>query len=456
MEQIIKDLFPMNRCLLGEGYDNSLEYLKHLLPLDIISIPSGTKLETWTVPDEWIIKDAWIKYKGKKILDYKENPMCLTIGSAPFHGEVDLEELKKHLIVSDELPNEIPYSYRFYEKDWSFGIPKNVALKKKGNFWKKLGDICDECKDYGDGKISVRINGIKTDATKFRDALPKGKYEVMVDTEFRPGNLKIGVHTIKGQSDREILLLAHLDHPFQANDNLSGVACLVDIANKLKCEHTVKIIFCPETIGSIAYAMTQDISKVDFVISVDVCGNNNTILLQKSFDNYNRLNRVAHCAMQSLGRPYRKGSFRNVIGSDEYVFNDPKIGIPGLLLTRFPYKEYHTTADTPETINYDMIKETQDVILKIIEIYEKDYMPFRAFKAPLMRSKFGIQSFNQQINLNYDYLIYHIDGEKYLSELCSELEFSFDMIYEVFEKLKKSGVIACVRDTSEREIYKTP
>lgn len=452
MEQIIKDLYPLNRCLLGEGYDNALEYLKHLLKLEVIEIPSGTQLETWTVPDEWVVRDAWIKYKGKKILDYKDDPMCLMIGSEPFSGEVKLEELKDHLIVSDERPDEIPYTFSFYEKNWAFGIPKNVALKKKGNFWKKLGDICAECKDYGDGKISVRINGLKTDATKYKDALPKGKYEVFIDSEFRPGKMKIGVHTIPGKLDKEILLFAHLDHPFQANDNLSGVACLVNIANKIKTDYTVKIIFCPETIGSIGYALTQDISKVEFMIAVDICGNNNTLLVQKSFDNYNKLNRVLHCALQTIGRPYRKGNFRNVIGSDEYVFNDPIIGIPGLLLTRFPYSEYHTTADTPEIINYEMIKETQEVILKIIEVWEKDYIPKRNFKGPLMRSRYGLQSFNSQINLNYDYLIYHIDGKKSLAELCGELEFSFDHIYAILEKLKAEGKIVSVSNTGEKKL----
>jgi len=52
--QIIEDLFKLNPQLLGVGYDNCLEYLNHLIGLDVINIPSGTQLETWTVPDEWV------------------------------------------------------------------------------------------------------------------------------------------------------------------------------------------------------------------------------------------------------------------------------------------------------------------------------------------------------------------------------------------------------------------
>jgi len=77
----IEELFKFNRCLLGEGYNKALDYIKNTIGLDVIKIPSGTELGTWTVPDEWIVKDAWVKFKGKKIIDYKKNPLSLAIVS---------------------------------------------------------------------------------------------------------------------------------------------------------------------------------------------------------------------------------------------------------------------------------------------------------------------------------------------------------------------------------------
>jgi len=253
--------------------------------------------------------------------------------------------------------------------------------------------------------------------------------------------MKIGVHTIKG-NDREILLFAHLDHPFQANDNLSGVACLVDLAKKLKCEHTIKIIFCPETIGSVAYAFTQDISKVDFVIAVDAIGNDNTLLLQKAFDRKDRLNYAARAAMSNQGASYRLGNFRYLIGSDEYVFNDPKFGIPGIMLSRYPYKEYHTSADTPDIVNVKKLKEVQDIIIKTIEIMEKDFIPVRKFKGPLMRARYDVQTPHKLLNRDMDYLIYDIDGKTYLSELVEGLGMGFDYAHDLLVKLEKAGLIA--------------
>ncbi len=385
-------MYKLAPQLLGAGYDNCIKYLQHLIDLEITEIPSGTKLGTWTVPDEWVPKDAWVKKNGKKILDYSKDPLSLMVYSRPFKGTVDAEKLKAHLFTSEERIDAFPYEYSFYERKWGVCMPKRKIFNKEG-----------------------------------KDKL-KGKYEVMIDTEFKPGVMKIATHTIPGKTDREILLFAHIDHPHQANDNLSGVACLVDLVKRIKkkqYDHTIKLVFCPETIGSIGYVNTHDISKVDFMIAVDAIGNDSELTLQLAYDAEHRLNRVARLAMLQAGENFRMGNFRATIGSDEYVFNDPLIGIPGLMLTRHPYPEYHTSDDTPEIIKPKKIKYVQNVIKSIIETYEKDYIPVRKFKGPLMRSKYGVQTSVRQINAQLDYLFYNMDGKKWLSEIINDVGLTY-------------------------------
>jgi aminopeptidase-like protein len=454
MKEIIENLYPMNRCLLGEGYDNALEYIKHLVKLDVIEVPSGTKVGNWIVPDEWVVRDAWVKFNGEKIIDYQKQPLSLVVGSIPFHGKMNLEEFQRHLNYSDDMPDATPYEFKFYDKDWGFCVPKNqikehVIIDDNGDMICENGVCVPALKDIDPSIGKVQIEGVTNYKPKFKDKLVEGEYEVFIDTEYKPGIMKIGVHEIKGQSDREVLLFAHLDHPYQANDNLSAVACLLDLATKLKAEHTVKIVLCPETIGSIAYAHLADISKVDFVIAVDICGNDNSILMQKSYNEESKLNRVAHLAIQSLGKSYRKGQFRSTIGSDEYVFNDPLIGIPGIMLSRHPYKEYHTSEDTPDKINYDMIAETRDVVMKIIEIYEKDFTPKREVKGPLMRSRYAVQSKNKQLNLSYDYFWYAIDGKRSLAELCCNYGLNFDFTLELMQEMENDKSISRVDSSKE-------
>ena len=403
----------MNRCLLGEGYDNALKFIDHLIPLEILEFPSGTKLGTWTVPDEWIVRDAWVKDPdGNKIADYKKNPLSLVVGSTPQDFHCELNTLRKYWHYSDENPDATPYVFKYYDNTWGFSFPKNELFEPR-----QENDV------------------------KIRDKLPEGDYKIFIDSEYKPGVMKLGVHTIPGKSEREILLFAHLDHPYQANDNLSAVACLVDLASKIKAEHTIKIVFCPETIGSVAYALTQDLTKVDFMIAIDICGNPGSILLQKSFDVEDKINRVAHLAIHSFSETYRKGAFRNTIGSDEYVFNDPQIGVPGIMLSTHPYREYHTDQDTPEKIDYEQIEKMGKIIEKIIEIWEKDYTPVKKVKGQLMRSKYGIQTPSPQVNLSWDYLWYNIDGKKTLVELCTEYGLNFDFVYDTFKKLLKDKII---------------
>lgn len=439
LKTLVETLYPMNRCLLGEGYDNALEYLNHLIGLEILEFPSGTQFGTWTIPDEWVVRDAWVKFKGEKIID--KEPLSLVVGSLPFQGKVTKEELMKHLHWDDELPDTTPYVFKYYDKNWGFCVPKN---KVRAKLVQECPDCEPELKAFDPEVGKVHVEG-QDYSLKYEDRLEEGEYEVFIDTEYHQGKMKLGVHTIQGKLDREILLFAHLDHPFQANDNLSGVACLVDLAKRIKSDRTIKIIFCPETIGSIAYAY-QDLSKVDFVIAVDICGNEGPILFQKSFNPNHKINKVVHCALQSMGKTYRKGPFRTSIGSDETVFNDPLIGIQGIFLSRYPYKEYHTNWDTPDKLNYQMITETGNLIQKILEIWDKDFIPSREFRGPLMRSRFGIQSPASQVNLNYDYFFYNVDGKRSLAELCADFEFNFDFIYDLFIKIGKEGFISRLSD----------
>jgi len=407
MKEIIEALYPMNRNLVSKGFDDALDWIDKLIGLKITSIPSGTKLGSWTVPDEWMIRDGWLKKDGEKILNYKTDPLAIASYSKPVKRKISFKQLDRHVTTNKEMPDATPYNFLFYVDEWGLCMPYNK-----------------------------------------RKELKRGEYEVFIDSEFKKGEMKYGVHTIPGKSDREILLFAHLDHPHQANDNLSGVACLIGMVKKFKCEHTIKLVFCAETIGSLAYAHKEDLSKVDAMIAVDMCGNEKETLLQFAWDFDCNFNRAAKCAVQAQGKPFRLGKFRNVIGSDEYAFNDPQLGIPGIMFSTYPYPEYHTSADTPDKINYDKIQEIQEIILKTIEISEKDFIPKRECVGQLMRSAYNVQAPMKESNMVQDYFWYSIDGKRSVSNLCSEFDLPYNSVYDLLTKVEKDGFISRV-DTGE-------
>jgi len=394
----------LNRALVGDGFDKALQVIKEELPeMKILEFPTGGKYGTWTIPQKWEIKDGWVKYKDKKIIDFKKEPLSVVVGSEPIHGMVHLDELKKHISYNPLKPKAIPYVFKYYEKDWGFtSTPK-----------------------------------------KFND-LKKGDYEVFIDSEYTDGTMKIGEYVIKGD-EKEILIMVHLDHPYQANDNLSGVEVAVRLAKRLKCKHTIRIVFVPETIGSVVYAYTQDLSKVEFGITMDMVGNDNTILMQQTFAETEKINKAGTMAMSIVSpETYRKAPFRAPLGADEYILNDPLVGVPTILFSRYPYHEYHSNLDTLDIIKEDKLEETFKVVEKTIKIIENDWTPKREFKGPLMRSRFNVQQLTKEQNRKYDYFFYLMDGNRTLLDLSYACQLNFDEMNKLSKQLKKNGFVKSV------------
>ena len=71
--KIFNKLFPINRSILGDDYRKSLNIIKNFINIREIKYKSGKKIFDWIVPNEWKIKEGYIKYKNKKIIDYKNS-----------------------------------------------------------------------------------------------------------------------------------------------------------------------------------------------------------------------------------------------------------------------------------------------------------------------------------------------------------------------------------------------
>ena len=126
---ILKEMFPLNRSLTGNGNLATLKKLKKITPIKIKKIPSGTKVYDWKVPYEWFIKDAWIKdSKNNKIVDFKKNNLNLVGYSTRFNGYILPKKLIKKLHFSEKLPNAIPYKTSYFKRDWGFCVEKKFSI----------------------------------------------------------------------------------------------------------------------------------------------------------------------------------------------------------------------------------------------------------------------------------------------------------------------------------------
>ena len=228
--QFAKELWPLNRSITGNGLRETLQKVsKHLSKFEIKSVPSGTKVFDWTVPKEWDVKEAYIiTPSGVKICDFSENNLHLVGYSIPFEGEISLEELKTHLHTLPDQPNAIPYVTSYYEERWGFCLSHE--------------------------KFNI---------------LEKGIYKVVIKSKLFKGELNYGELLIKGKSEKEIFLSTYICHPSMANNELSGPCVLTFLAKWLQeisfTNYSYRIIFVPETIGSITY-LSQNYKEMKYKI----------------------------------------------------------------------------------------------------------------------------------------------------------------------------------------------
>jgi len=409
LNKLIDDLWSKERHLISDAYDESLEYISKLIPLKIHEIPSGTKCWTWVVPEKWAVKEAYIEdMNGKRLLDLKDHPLHVVSYSLPINKVVTKEELMKHLYTNPKRPGAIPFEFKFYEKGWGFCI-QHDKLKK---FTEK-------------------------------------KYKVFIDSKFEKGTLKVGDCTIKGETDETVVLVAHLDHPAMVNDDLTGVAVLVDIAKELskrKNHYTYKLLLVPETIGSIAYLSQNEdvIPKLKYGIFLEMLGNNNIHALQLTRQSDTKLDRMARYVMKRKLENFREGAFRKVVGNDEMVFNGPGVNIPMISISRSPYPEYHTSDDTPDIISEKNLVESRNLTLELLDIIDNDYTPMRTFKGPIFLSGYGLWvdwRINKQLNANIEQIMLRLEGDKSVFDIADELDMEFNDVLSYVNKFLDKKLI---------------
>ena len=214
---LCKKLWPIARSITGNGVRETLNIIQQEIPnLIIHEVPTGTDCFDWKIPKEWNIKGAYIiDPNGKIIIDFRDNNLHVVSYSVPINKTVSLSELQQHLYSLPEQPDAIPYVTSYYEERWGFCITENQ-----------------------------------------RKVLVEGDYQVCIDSTLTNGSLTYGELIIPGKSKKEVFLSTYVCHPSMANNELSGPTVTTYLAKWIQSqprEYTYRIIFIPETIGSICY-----------------------------------------------------------------------------------------------------------------------------------------------------------------------------------------------------------
>jgi aminopeptidase-like protein len=372
MHQWATDLFPIHRSLTGDGVRQSLRYLQQLLPkLAVHEVPSGTKTFDWTVPKEWVCREAYIEDPaGLRWVDIRDAFLGSNLNvvqySVPFDGLLTGVELDAHLHSLPEQPDAIPYVTSYYNETWGFCVPHSVR-----------------------------------DA--FRNAI--FPLRVHIDSELKDGHLTYGELIIPGAEATEVLLSTNICHPSMGNNELSGPVVVTALAQWLASaprRHTYRILFLPETIGALVY-LSQSNRTIGLNISCSIngrpwlnldhmkqviiagyqvvcCGDTRTYSYLPSRKRTTLADSAAVAAFESLGIDYEWYEFADDRGSDERQWCAPGVDLPigSIMRSKYgEYPEYHTSLDDLSFISQEGLEGSLKVYQRAIEIIEAN----RVYKA---------------------------------------------------------------------------
>ena len=421
MFKLCEEIFPICRSITGDGVRETFKILEKYLDTEfkMTEVPTGTKVCDWEVPKEWNITDAYIENaQGEKIVDFKKNNLHVLGYSTPVDVVMPLSELKEHIYTLRDQPDVIPYSTSYYKERWGFAMSQNQL-----------------------------------------DSLEDGNYHAVIKSSLEDGSLTYGEILIPGESEEEIFFSSYTCHPSMANNECSGPALIVFLANYIlsmkKRKYSYRLILAPETIGAITYIskyLEELQKKVICAFNLTCVGDDRTYSIVHSRYADTLADRVLTNVLKYhypkyMDYPYIKR------GSDERQYQAPGVDIPMVCFCRSKYHvypEYHTSADNLDIISPDGLAGSLDVMIKCIDVLENNatYMvtclcEAQLGKRGLMPTMSSKESYQDTLALK-DVLAY-ADGRNDIIELSNIIEQPADRVIKVCSQLLEAGLLKTIQ-----------
>lgn len=413
-----KDLFPICRSITGQGLRETLNYFKKINPcFKKISFKSGTRVFDWVIPNEWVIKDAYIANKnGQKIVDFQKNNLHIVNYSSPINKVIKTKDLFKNIYSDQSNKNAIPYITSYYKKNWGFCMPENDKNKMK-----------------------------------------EKQYKVLIDSKFKKGSLDLLHALIPGEYKKEIFISSYVCHPSMANNELSGPvlvsAILRYIKNNFKnLKYSYRFVLLPETIGSIAYlSKFYKILKKNVIcgFTLSCVGDNLSYSHIKSRDSMSLADRAITASL--IGKKNVKIYSFLDRGSDERQYCSPGIDLPvcGFCRSKYgTYKEYHTSLDNLNFISEKGFAGSFDVIKNIIDSFEIGLFPKTQVKCEPFLTKYGLypeisnkENYNNRETRLRSNLIAYSDGKTSIFDIGIKVKEKLSIINKELKNLKSKNII---------------
>lgn len=412
---LTSEIFPLCRSITGQGVRDTLDILARHIPLERRAVRTGEQLFDWTVPKEWVIRDAFIKDEtGRRIVDFHASNLHVVNYSTPVHRHMPLEELKWHIHTLPEQPHLIPYRTSYYAESWGFCM-----------------------------------------AHEQLEAMPPGIYQVCIDSELKDGRLDYGEFVVPGTSGREFILSAHICHPSLANDNCSGLALLTLLARHLsglKTRYTYRFIFAPGTIGALAWLAQNEeqLHLIDMGLVVSCVGDAGGPTYKRSRRGNAFIDRAVEHVLKHGGRKAEIREF-SPYGYDERQYCSPGFNLPVGLFQHSPFgefSEYHTSADNLDFIAPEHLARAYQTLIDVIRVAEGNWTPVNLSpkgepqlgRRGLYGSTGGDKS-AAEAAMAMLWVLNLADGDHTLLDIAERARLPFTSIAEAADRLREKGLL---------------
>lgn len=338
-------LFPIFRSITGPGIEESIDYFRQFMPLELHKIPSGSKVFDWTTPPEWHCKRArlWAP-DGTLVCDTDISNLSVVNYSEPVDDTFTLDALQPHLHSLPDRPTATPYVTSYYRRTWGFCMPHDV-----------------------------------------REALKPGTYKVLIESSFKEdGGVPYATCLLPGESDKEIMLTSYLCHPSLANNELSGPLALLALYRRIsawpKRRYSYRFVFNPETIGSLCFLhdFNEHLQQklVGGLIVTCIGGNAAKLRYKASRRADSPLDQVMKrisMGQEKVSMPIDYDDFVPTHGSDERQFCAPGFNLPMGQVARSIYGDYpgyHNSLDDKDFMDVAGLLDSVQAIEEALVLAE--------------------------------------------------------------------------------------
>ncbi|GIH76218.1 DUF4910 domain-containing protein [Planobispora longispora] len=413
MHALVRRLYPICRSITGDGVRRTLEIIAESIPLEVSEVPTGTQVLDWTVPQEWNIRDAYVKdAEGRRVIDFNASNLHVVGYSVPVSATMTLDELRGHLHTLPGQPGLVPYRTSYYVPTWGFCLSQETL-----------------------------------------DRMGPGPYEVVIDSTLADGHLTYGEYVVPGETADEVIVSCHTCHPSLANDNLAGIAVAVALARRLAergPRHTYRFLFMPGTIGAITW-LARNRERVDRIkhgLVLACAGDGGTLTYKRSRRGDAKIDRVAAHVLRD--RPHTILDF-SPYGYDERQFGSPGFNLPvgGLTRTTYAgYPEYHTSGDNPDFVLPEAMADTLDTLDEIVRILDTDrhYLNLSPYGEPQLGRRglygsLGGRSDTKQAQMAMLWVLNLSDGEHCLLDIAQRSALPFATVADAARALVSAGLL---------------